>query len=231
MNHARYLGVIFDDKLNFEEQFNRIKSKLKDGVKALMCTRLTLNFKAKLLLYNGSIKSHIEYCSVAFFDKFNKTQINELYRLQKQAVRLIFNARKNVHSEKLFKLAGILPLTKMYEYEAIKMIYKFKQEPLSDTQPLAIRELIIPQNHESIRLYQEQNKIRIPNSYKYGHSLYNMIRLWNNSNPDARIAGNIWSLKKLLKNDFIQSLPTCHTKDCNICKLDEDKDYQKYMTA
>ncbi len=38
VNHARYLGVIFDDKLNFEEQFNRIKSKLKDGVKALMCT-------------------------------------------------------------------------------------------------------------------------------------------------------------------------------------------------
>ena len=170
VNHARYLGVIFDDKLNFEEQFNRIKSKLKDGVKALMCTRLTLNFRAKLLLYNGSIKSHIEYCSVAFFDKFNKTQINELYRLQKQAVRLIFNARKNVHSEKLFKLAGILPLTKMYEYEAIKVIYKYKQEPLSDTLPLAIKELIIPQNHESIRLYQDQNKIKIPRSYKYGHS-------------------------------------------------------------
>ena len=196
-----------------------------------MCTRLTLNFRAKLLLYNGSIKSHIEYCSVAFFDKFNKKQINELYILQKQAVRLIFNARKNVHSEKLFKLAGILPLTKMYEYEAIKMIYKNKQEPPSDTLPLAIKELIIPQNHESIRLYQDQNKIKIPRSYKYGHSFYNMITTWNNSNPDARMAGNIWSLKKYLKDDFIQSLPMCRTKECNICKLDENKDYQKYMTT
>ena len=66
----------------------KVKSKLKDGVKALMCTRLTLNFRAKMLLYNGAFKSHIEYCSLVFMDKLNKKQINELYKLQKQAVRL-----------------------------------------------------------------------------------------------------------------------------------------------
>ena len=222
--------MIFDDKLNFEEQFNRVKSKLKNGVKALMCTRLTLNFRAKMLLYNGAFKSHIEYCSLAYLDKLNKKQINELYTLQKQAVRLIFNAKKNVHTEKLFKLAGILPLTKMYQAEAIKMVYKNWTEHLSDTQPVAIRDLIIPSSEDNARIYLNQNKIKIPSVYKKGACFYNMINVWNNSSPDARNSGNLWSLKKFIKDDFIQSLPLCHAKKCNICALDENKDYPKYMS-
>ena len=41
VSDARYLGVVFDDKLNFEEQFKRIKSKIVNGFKALMCIRQT----------------------------------------------------------------------------------------------------------------------------------------------------------------------------------------------
>ena len=229
VSNARYLGVVFDDKLNFEEQFKRIKSKMVNGVKALMCIRQTLNYRAKLLLYNGSIKSHIEYCSVTFLDKFSKKQINELYRLQKQAVRLIFNAKKNVHTEKLFKLTGILPITKMYDFEAIKMVYKNKYEPLSNTQPLAIKDLLIPHNHDSIRLYHDQNNIKIPDYYKKNHCFYNMINVWNNSSGEARMAGNIWSLKRSLKSELTQSLQPCVIRNCKICQIDENRDYQKYM--
>ena len=96
----------------------------------------------------------MEYCSLAFLDKLNKKQINELYKLQKQAVRLIFNAKKNVHTEKLFRLAGILPLTKLYDAEAIKMVYKNWTEELSDIQPIAIRDLIIPSSENNARIYQ-----------------------------------------------------------------------------
>ena len=119
----------------------------------------------------------------------------------------------------------------MYEFEAIKMVYKNKYEPLSNTQPLAIKELLIPQNHDSLRLYHDQNKIKIPNYYKKDHCFYNMINVWNNSSDEARMAGNIWSLKRILKNKFIHSLEPCGTRNCKICQIDENKDYQIYMSV
>ena len=72
VKHARYLGVIFDEELTFKEHFNKVKSKLMEGVKALRCTRLTLNFRAKFLLYNGYFRSHVEFCAITYLDKLNK---------------------------------------------------------------------------------------------------------------------------------------------------------------
>ena len=39
---ARYLGVIFDDEMSFKEQFLKVKSKLIQGVKALICTMISI---------------------------------------------------------------------------------------------------------------------------------------------------------------------------------------------
>ena len=84
--------------------------------------------------------------------------MNELSVLQKQAVRLIFNARKNVHTGPLFELAGIIPITKLYESECIKMVFKNKFDPSLDAQPIAIRELFDVPESDSDRLYNDQKK-------------------------------------------------------------------------
>ena len=95
---ARFLGIYFDDKLSFKPQFEHLKDKINTGIKALICKRNLLNYKAKMLLYHASIKSHIDYCCLAYFDKLEIGQMNELVALQKQAVRLIFRAKKkNTH--------------------------------------------------------------------------------------------------------------------------------------
>ena len=73
---AKYSGVCFDEDLNFNEHFRQVKSKLKEAVKALICTRLTLNYRCIILLYNSSSKPFIEYCCIAFLDKISKVKIN-----------------------------------------------------------------------------------------------------------------------------------------------------------
>ena len=230
VDSARYLGVTIDSKLNFKDHFNKVKAKLIDGVKALKCTRQTLNFQAKYQLYNGYFKSHIEYCPITYMDKLSKTQMKELYSLQKQAVRLIFNARKNVHTEKLFKLANIVPITKLYESECCKFVYKHKYDPSRNEQPIAIGELLNSEQHNSSRLYDDLNKIKIPSSYKSDHCFYQIINTWNQMDNDVKMSGNLWSLKRRLKEEQIQSLQQCDINNCNICKLDKNRNYQKYMS-
>ena len=53
VNDARYFGVILDDNLNFKKQYETVKNKLENTVKAIICTRNLLNFKAKFQLYNA----------------------------------------------------------------------------------------------------------------------------------------------------------------------------------
>ena len=158
---ARFLGVIFDDKLKFNGHFEKVKKKLKEAVKALMCTRNILNYRSKLLLYHGAFKSHLDYCCITYLDKLNKKQMNELLTLQKQAVRLIFRAKKKSHTSKLFKLSGIIPVTKLYEIEATKFIYKFKNELSCNQQPMAIREIILKKKHRGEMNQEYLTQIRL----------------------------------------------------------------------
>ena len=229
VDSARYLGVILDNKLKFHEHFKLVKSKLMDGVKALRCTRRTLSYRAKLALYQGYFKSHAEYCSITYMDKLNKKQLQELYTLQKQAIRLVFNARKNVHTEKLFKMAEIVPITKLYESECIKLVFKNKLDPSSELQPIAIKKLLINENQESSRIYGSNNRIKIPSHYKSDHCMYQIIKKFNNANNELKECGNLWSLKRMLKEEFLQSLPKCEINNCNICMLDNRRNYEKYM--
>ena len=86
--------------------------------------------------------------------------------MQKQAIRLIFNARKFVHTEKLFKLAGIEPITKLYNKECIKMVFKNKFDPMSLNQPTAIRELFMTKENNRARLYKNITKLRFHHTIK-----------------------------------------------------------------
>ena len=107
------------------------------------------------------------------------------------------------------------------------MVFKNKFDPSHDAQPIAIRELFDLPDTDSDRLYNDQKKIKIPSQYKKGHCLFNIIKCWNDSK--LKQAGNLFSLKKLIKLEFTKS-PPCPIKNCNICLLDAKKDYKKYMS-
>ena len=85
-------------------------------------------------------------------------QHTRVFRLQKQAIRLIFNARKRVHTSRLFALANIMPITRIYEAECIKLVFKNKFDPSIDDQPIGIRELIDLPDSNNDRLYENQFK-------------------------------------------------------------------------
>ena len=229
VKNARFLGIYIDDKLKFDEQFKRLKDKLKEGLKALICCRKIMNFKAKMLLYNGLIKSHLEYCTISYMDKFNKKQMNEIEKIQKQAIRLIFGARMKTHTSKLFKMAKIIPIKKLYEMETIKFIFKNTNELTRHQQPEAIKEIIFKSQKTRTRLSNDPNKIRIPNEYKKDHCFYNMIDTWNKSKNEYKMAGNLWSLKTMLKNDYANDIELCKMENCETCKIDQKRDYSRYM--
>ena len=84
IKNVRYLGIWIDEKLKFDKQFEMGQKKLGDTVKALICMRKTLNYRAKFLIYNALFKSNIDYCSITYMDKLTKIQMTKLEKLQKK---------------------------------------------------------------------------------------------------------------------------------------------------
>ena len=109
---ANYLGIILDENLNFKPQFNSLHKKLTNATRALLTTRKFLNTPSKLLIYNSLFKSNLEYAAVAYFDKLTNTQIEKLAKLQKQALRFVFQTKPKVHTKKLFEATKIIPIDK-----------------------------------------------------------------------------------------------------------------------
>ena len=146
------MGVILDDNLNFKKQYETVKNELENTVKALICTKNLLNFKAIFQLYNALFESHINYCSLSYMDKLSKGQIQNLQRLQKKAIRLIFNANKYSHTEKLFRLAKITPIESIYEREAIKFVFKNFSETSANLQPVVIQVILFNDNNKQTQI-------------------------------------------------------------------------------
>ena len=228
-NNARYLGIWFDDELKFKKQYEVLVQKLEETVKALIAVRTLLNYRLKLIIYHSLFQSHITYCSISYLDKLTTGQIDKVYKLQKKALRLIFKARINSHTSKLFKLAKIIPFNKLYHIEAVKFIHLNISETSKEKQPKEIQRILFKQDeiNRNTRLHDDESKIRIHHKYKKGQVIFNILDNWNKLDIKHRMAGNVRHLVKALKESTLKELKTCTIQNCKICELDQN--YVRYM--
>ena len=154
-----------------------------------------------------------------------------LKKLQKKAVRLIFWAPINSHTNNLFYYSKIVPIEKRYHFESVKLIYKNKNVLYRDKQPEVIRKLIeIDTDNRQTRNTDNYYKLKIKSGYRKGQVFYNIISEWNKADKELKDCGNINVLKKTIKNHK-KELRKCVTNDCVICKKDCTRDYENYMNA
>ena len=216
--------------MSFNDQFNKLTKKLKETVNALIAVRETLNYRAKIQLYHSFFESHLRYAAVTYFDKLKKGKIEILKKLQKKAIRLVFNAKMRSHTGKLLKLADITPVEKIYKCETLKFVFKYKNELTKNEQPKALYDLF---NHKTTKRTTRQSNntlnIQSKKEYKSDHCAYNIISTWNNAETDIKNSGNLWSLKQQFTETLRNEDTECHIKKCYQCKMDKNRNYTNYM--
>ena len=222
---ATYLGITFDSKLNFKAQAKILIEKLTKATRALLATRQLLNKNAKTMLYNSLFKANLEYAIVAYGDKLTNKQTDQITKLQKQCIRLIFNAKRGVHTKKLYEKAQILPANATYKAEAIKLVHKSTNELTQKKQPILISNLFQTNiSPRQTRLSNDTNKINMANKIP-GTLIYNICKIWNETPNEIKESGNSVSLKKQLKSTALNGLKDCQIKKCQICIMDENFSY------
>ena len=145
VDKAKSLGVIIDEKLNWDEQFRRTKSKMSGGLAALKKMKNIISQSQLCNVYYALSESHLRYADVLWGSP-SETKRAALQRLQDRAYSIITDARiKDSFS------ASWLNVEHLFRYDRNVMIYK-------------IMNRLCPEN-----LWDEYQLIYFHSTYNKGH--------------------------------------------------------------
>ena len=194
VNDFTFLGVTIDKNLTWKNQLDKISKKLSKTIGIMNRLKRFLPQKILITLYNSLCLPHLTYGSLAW----GASNINNLIKIQKKAIRVICNTKYNAHTEPLFKNREILKLTDLIKLNELRFCYKFETGTLPKyflTSYVTKNEEVHSNNASQLHLYRiprvknklakKNTKFRICNTYNncpesirskiYTHSLKGFI--------------------------------------------------------
>jgi len=109
---ARYLGLIIDQHLTFEEQVNSVATKVFSKIRAFARIRDTVSHEAKRIFYLSLIQSTLEYSSNAYVHSLSATLHSRLVRLSHKCMKKVFGLSR------FTSIDFVLSHTRLYSLES-----------------------------------------------------------------------------------------------------------------
>jgi len=122
----KFLGVLIDPSLNFKHHILQIRKKISNALYFMRTCKNILTQKALLAMYYSLVHSHLVY-AIQFWSSCNSQLVNILFKLQKQAIRIIYKLPYNGHTESFFKSSNILPLPMLIDFFKIQFMNRYTQ--------------------------------------------------------------------------------------------------------
>ena len=218
VEEVKFLGIPIPKDLKFTNHFNNVIRKMKSGLAALNMVKSSLPTHTKLLIFNSLIKPHYEYCSLIWSTKINAKQTQQIIKLQKQGLRLVYSANRLSHSSYLFLKSRITRFDLLFTKYTIDLFHK-KQLGLV---PKLIKSTL---DGLSSSKNPRNNNLRIPSIYKKGDLIYDLLNTWNNLPEGLKTCPkNILQSKKMISEFTQTKYEICQLKCCDSCKATKPYD-------
>ena len=132
VDHAKYLGALIDNKLNWSYQINAVNLKLSKGLGLLAKIRHYVPNNTVRSLYYSFINPYIDY-NLLNWGMAAPTNLNSVNQKIKKAIRIISFKESDHPTDPLFKELEILPLEKSIELKYAKFMWRLHNELLPDS--------------------------------------------------------------------------------------------------
>ena len=119
---TKYLGIIIDYKLTWNDHVRYIQSKLSKSCGILYKVKHILTKETLHILYYSLIYPYLQYCNVVW-GMATKSVLNPLMLLQKRIVRIISNVNYYDHTDPLYKSLGVLKINDIFVLESLKFVH------------------------------------------------------------------------------------------------------------
>ena len=222
----KYLGIYFDQNLNFKFHINQISKKLSNALFALRRVKNFLPQPTLKMLYYSLFHCHLIY-GIETWSCVPPSSLKTLITKQKSAIRILYLESHNAHTEPLFKSLGILPLSQLISQANLKFIHSclFNLAPsaFSNTWPTTIEQRYATGQVDLVYNLRNNSDLYVPPSRLKSLSyfpLYNLPSLWNNLPEHIKSIPTKYLFKSNLKYFFLDSLnatPLCRRLFCPAC--------------
>ena len=203
----KLLGLTMNQTLNWENHINEVCKKVMQKLGILHQNKHILSKDLKILFYNAYILPHFDYC-LTIWGNANANQIDRIYKLQKQAARLILNEHYLTPTTVLFERLNWISIQDRIILHKATFMYKIIYHLCPDylhnlfkyTSEITKKTLRSVHNND---LY-----IPRPNSKYLKQSLqYTGPKIWNSLPLDLRSSNTVTVFKNKLYHSITHKNP------------------------
>lgn len=123
VRHVKYLGVIIDQCLTWEDHIKSLNLKLRKLIPVCLEVRNYMTRDSKRILYNALILPHITYGIVAW-GCTHSSKLNSLSVTQKRLIKILLKKPSRYSTHELFKEMRVLNIHQMYERTTLVFVYR-----------------------------------------------------------------------------------------------------------
>jgi hypothetical protein len=194
---TNFLGVLIDEKLNWKEHINMVKSKVSKSIAIIYKASRYLDKNSLITLYCSLFLPYISYCSEVWGNTY-KTNIQ-----QKKMMRIICKADRRAHTNPLFYKLNVLKLYDLIELKTATVMYKARYGQL----PTNVQALfkIGTDRYYSTRQVNKFKQSYVRTKLKSMCISVQGVKLWNSLDCSLTNAKHIHVFKKLFKQKLIES--------------------------
>ena len=203
-NTVKYLGVFIDEDLKWKTYIAKLQTKLSRNIGIMNRLKYLLSTKHLLLLYHSLFLSYINYCCFIYTNTY-PTNLSELEKLQKRAVRIIDGQPRLAHTSPIFRKLKLLKLRDLGQQQMLLLLFR----KLNGSLPTAIAELFVTSESSrttrSIKHFQESFTYKV---YKTHTLSWAGPRVWNRIMVPlfprlSTVPNSKFTIKKLSKAFFL----------------------------
>ena len=237
-NQTRFLGVIIDEKLNWDAHIKYLKRKLNYAMSTLYRIMDSIPKELHRNLYYTLFESHLSYC-ISVWGGAAKYRIQSLWIVQKQCIRILFGDRQAFcdkfntcvrtrplsqqllgdnfyipqHTKPLFESNKVLSVQNLYTYHCFMETYKI----LKFRQPMSL--------YDKYRISERRPTLLIAGfpSLKF---IDRTTSIWNNVTPKLRLndlSPKVSSIKNIIKKALIMNQHEGLPLEWTSCNFDASK--------
>ena len=126
---TKFLGVYFDQDLNWKQHTAEIAKKISKSLGILNRVKFILPRSSLITLYHTMIQPYLFYCNI-IWGGASLLALNKLICLQKRALRLITCSYFRTPSNPLFIKLSVMKLQDIHKYQTLMFLFKFKSNLL-----------------------------------------------------------------------------------------------------
>ena len=214
---VRFLGVWVDDDLSFLTHLSKLKVRLSYGIHALNTAKFNTTQAIRKTIYHTLFESHLRF-GLIMFGSASQSSVNELFILQKKAIRLVTGSHFKAHTDPLFLKLKILKIDDLVNLERQLLVHKYRQGKLPTAFNTNFLVPVHPTDHSRTGdplCYA----LPFPTSAQIARSPYSfLVKAWNSVPYEAKVMAGYKDFKEYMILRALETYDTvCLNKNCISC--------------